>query len=199
MRSQAQPTLGLALDGDGDRLGLVLENGTHLSGDDLLALLAKPVLEKNPGTHVVYDIKSSSRLTRMIRSYNGFGHFTACGHTSIQDAMQKHNALIGGEVSGHLFFQDRYFGFDDGIYAALRVLELAQISTTPLQERFAHLPIAYASPEKRITCKNKQAIVARAHKRAQTIPDAHIITTDGFRIELPHGWILIRAAYLSRH
>lgn len=189
------PTIGFALDGDGDRLAVILEDGTHLSGDDILALLVGPVLKKNPGTHVVYDIKSSSRLTRVISSLQGHGHFIPCGHTYIQDAMEKHDALIGGEVSGHLFFRDRYFGFDDGIYALLRVLELRHEANIELTELFKQLPSVYAVPEVRIACTNKDAVVQHALTIATQLQQPVTVnTTDGVRIEFAQGWILVRAA-----
>ena len=139
VKTAQTPTIGIALDGDADRVTLILEDGTHLSGDDLLALLARPVLQKYPGTHIVYDIKSSSRLTKTVQNACGIGHFSPCGHPYIQNGMKTQDALLGGEVSGHLFFKDRYFGFDDGIYGMLRILGLAVNARTSLTKLFAEL------------------------------------------------------------
>lgn len=190
-----QPTIGLALDGDGDRLVLILEDGTHCAGDEILALLATPVLKKHPGTHVVYESKSSRRLTRHITNLGGVGHLVPCGHTYIHEGMAKHNALLGGEVSGHLFFADRYHGFDDGIYALLRVLEL-RLDHGVLREQHAQLPTAYASDELRIPCveEKKEKIIAAVKAQWRNMPGAQLSEEDGVRVELSDGWFLVRAS-----
>lgn len=195
IRTAPQPTLGLALDGDGDRLVVILEDGTHCAGDELLALLATPVLTENPGAHVVYESKSSRRLTQHITNLGGVGHLVPCGHTHIHEGMEKHGALLGGEVSGHLFFADRYHGFDDGIYALLRVLELRQ-QHGPLIAQYAQLPIAFASAELRIPCveEKKESIIAAVKAKWQNKPQAHLTTEDGVRVTLPDGWFLVRAS-----
>jgi len=197
IRETPQPTIGFALDGDGDRVSVITEDGTLLPGDELLALLATPLVQQNPGAPVVYDIKSSSRLINHITSLGGTGYFSACGHTAVQEAMEYHQAIIGGETSGHLFFRDRYLGFDDGIYALLRVLELRTQTNKPLTGLLKALPKAYASPELRIPCpeEKKQAIIDAVRTMFMKYIDARLITIDGARIELPHGWGLVRAAH----
>ncbi|MGD1997598.1 MAG: phosphomannomutase/phosphoglucomutase [Candidatus Dependentiae bacterium] len=194
--SAKQPTFGLALDGDGDRLVLVLEDGTHCAGDELLALLATPVLEKNPGAHVVYESKSSRRLIDHVTNLGGVGHLVPCGHTYIHDAMSTHQALLGGEVSGHLFFADRYHGYDDGIYALLRVLELRQ-QQGALVAQYAQLPTAYASKELRIPCmeESKKTIIDSLKREWQALPAVRLDEQDGIRAEFTDGWVLVRPSH----
>lgn len=196
VRAATVPTIGLALDGDGDRIMLVLEDGTVLSGDDILALLCAPILAQNPGTSVVYDVKTSSRLIKTVEKFGSNGYFSACGHPYIQKSMLTHNALLGGEVSGHLFFKDSYFGFDDGIYALLRILELREKTGTPLHSLFTQLPQTFASAEQRIFCDEnlKEAFVTEVIVKTAAWADSTVDTTDGVRITFPHGWILIRAS-----
>ena len=195
IKEAATPTIGLGLDGDSDRLALVLEDGTHCAGDELLALLATPVLQQNPGTHVVYESKSSRRLTQHVSNLGGVGHLVPCGHTYIHEAMEKYNAALGGEVSGHLFFADRYHGFDDGIYALLRVLEF-RLQHGLLVDQYAKLPIAFASEELRVPCpeEKKEGIIAAVKAHWQNDTTARLIEKDGIRVELPEGWLLVRAS-----
>jgi phosphomannomutase/phosphoglucomutase len=176
-------------------LGVVDGNGRVVWGDELLILFARDVLATTPGATVVSEVKCSQRLYDDIAARGGRAVMWKAGHSPIKAKMQETGALLAGEMSGHLFFADRYFGFDDAIYAAGRLLELLGRTGKRIDELLADLPPAYATPEIRIDCPDstKFAVIdaARAHFRAA---DADVVDIDGVRVRLPHGWGLIRAS-----
>jgi phosphomannomutase/phosphoglucomutase len=187
--------VGLAFDGDADRLGVVDRTGRVVWGDELLILFARDVLSRAPGATVVSEVKCSQRLYDDITRRGGRAIMWKAGHSPIKAKMQETGALLAGEMSGHLFFADRYLGFDDAIYAACRLLELLGGTGKGLDELLADLPPAYATPEIRIDCPDriKFAVVdaAREHFRRR-YPD--VVDVDGVRVRLAHGWGLIRAS-----
>jgi len=186
--------VGLAFDGDADRLGVVDRSGRIVWGDELLILFARDVLRSQPGAVVVSEVKCSQRLYDDIAAHGGRAIMWRAGHSPIKAKMQETGALLAGEMSGHMFFADRYFGFDDAIYAACRLLELLGRTGQRIDELLADLPPAFATPEIRVDCPDavKFAVVDAAlrHFRARY----EVIDVDGARVRLPHGWGLIRAS-----
>ncbi len=187
--------VGMAYDGDGDRLGAVDENGKIIYGDKLLLLFARKVLEKNPGAAIIGEVKCSKVLYDDIAAHGGRPIMWKTGHSLIKQKMKEENALLAGEMSGHLFFADRYFGFDDGIYASLRLAEIISSGDMPLSKYFDDVPVTYSTPEIRNECPEhaKFEIVERV-KRWFRENNFHINDVDGVRVEFEDGWGLIRAS-----
>jgi phosphomannomutase/phosphoglucomutase len=187
--------VGLAFDGDADRLGVVDRAGRVVWGDELLILFARDLLAARPGATIVSEVKCSQRLYDDVAARGGRAVMWKAGHSPIKAKMRETGALLAGEMSGHLFFADRYFGFDDAIYAACRLLEIVARHGQPIDALLADLPPAHATPEIRVDCPDalKFAVVeaAREHFRAR-YPD--VVDIDGVRVRLPHGWGLIRAS-----
>jgi phosphomannomutase/phosphoglucomutase len=186
--------IGLAFDGDADRLGVVDRDGRVVWGDELLIVFARDVLRARPGAVVVSEVKCSQRLYDDIAARGGQAIMWRAGHSPIKAKMQETGAVLAGEMSGHLFFADQYFGFDDAIYAACRLLELLGRSGRRIDQLLADLPPAFATPEIRVDCpdavKFKVVEAALRHFRARY----QVIDVDGVRVRLPHGWGLIRAS-----
>ncbi|MDA1000535.1 MAG: phosphomannomutase/phosphoglucomutase [bacterium] len=186
--------LGVAFDGDADRIGAVDPTGRIVWGDELMILFAGPILTRKPGAAIVFDVKCSSRLQIAIQEMGGRPIMSATGHSLIRERLVREKASLAGELSGHIFFEDDYYGFDDGIYAAVRLLHLLSESGKTLAELMADLPPAIATPEIRIECaeEEKFAIVEAlsAHFRALY----ETVEIDGVRITFPKGWGLVRAS-----
>ena len=196
LTAATKSTLGIAFDGDADRMSARTETGELVSGDTMLAILTKQVLQDFPNAHVVFDIKSSNSLAQTILKYGGIPIMSPTGHSNIKVSMAEHNALLGGELSGHFFFADRSFGYDDGIYAALRLIEHLWLSKQTLTESSNEIPKSICTPELRIPCpeRNKAAIIEAVTSFFETTKDAKIITMDGIRIEKNYGWGMLRAS-----
>lgn len=197
--------LGVAFDGDADRLGVVDERGEILWGDRLLALLAGPVLAAKPGAPVIAEAKCSQVLYDEIARLGGRPVMWKTGHSLIKARMKELDAPLAGEMSGHLFFADRYYGYDDGIYAACRVVELLVRDGRPLSALASRLPPTNVTPEIRVDCpdERKFGVVARirtffqdAAKRAERfpIPILEVVDVDGVRVRTAWGWGLVRAS-----
>lgn len=192
--------LGIAFDGDGDRMGSVTSNGQWVSGDRLVGLFAESIVKNNPGAAIVYDITCSSLVADMVNSAGGHAYRSRSGHSFIKQAMKQHKALFGGELSSHFFFNDRYFGFDDGLYAALRLLELIIQSDKNLVELISTVPRKIGSPQVRLVCALGQGpeIVLHAYKFfTQKYSGSSVVkidTLDGVRVETEHGWMLVRSS-----
>jgi len=186
--------LGVGLDGDGDRLGVVDEKGNLLFGDRLLALFAREVLAGHPGATVIGEVKCSHLLYKDIAAHGGVPVMGAAGHSLMKDAMRRTGALLAGEMSGHLFFADRYYGFDDATYAALRLAGIVSRSPVPVSAMLGGWPETVSTPELRVDCPDavKFAVVERAvaHFREGCEMDL----TDGVRLVFPDGWALLRAS-----
>lgn len=189
--------LGIGFDGDGDRMGVVTSRGRLISGDVVIALFAQALLHDYPGARIVYDIKSSSVVSNSIHDAGGFAYMAPSGHAIIRDYMDRYKAIFGGELSGHFFFADRYFGYDDGIYAALRLLELVQRSSATLDELIDRLPTMYATREWRIPyaeCE-KFNLLERIKGAVDAYPGMRSINLlDGIRVATSDGWWLMRAS-----
>lgn len=188
------PILGIGLDGDCDRMVPMTQDGQLVPGDQLLALFAQQLLQTHPKSSIVFDIKSSGGLHELISQWHGNAIMSPSGHSIIKDMMHTHNALLGGELSCHFFFKDRYFGYDDGIYALLRLCEIIHQSQQSLSQLLSLFPHKYSSTELRLCCpdEKKQEIIAKLKTIFATIPQAKLLTLDGIRLTLPSGWGLIR-------
>ena len=188
--------LGVAFDGDGDRIGVVDPQGRILWGDQMLMLLAEDVLSARPGAMVLADVKSSQALFDHITALGGVPVMCRTGHSLVKTRMAETGAPLAGEMSGHIFFADRYYGFDDALYAALRFISL--VSRWPdvgLAERYDSLPRFCNTPELRIPCADdrKFAVVAEVRARLAAV-DARICDVDGIRVTTEDGWWLLRAS-----
>lgn len=188
--------IGLAFDGDADRLGVVTDTGEIIWPDRVLMPLAEEVLAQNSGAGVVYDIKCSWHLTRLIEQRGGQAIPWKTGHSLIKAKMRETGALLGGEMAGHFVHADTWFGFDDAFYAAARLLRLATRHTRSSAEFFAAYPTGLNTPELRLDMAEGEpfAFMARLGEQADFGPEARLITLDGLRVEFPHGWGLVRAS-----
>lgn len=187
--------LGVAFDGDGDRLTVVTASGQIIWADRLLMLFAHDILARNPGADVVFDVKSSRQLNSVISSSGGRPIMWKTGHAPMRAKVLETGALVGGEFSGHIFIKDRWYGFDDGMYAAARLLEIMSLRGESLDAIFAEFPPLRITPEIRIpvTEESKFRIVERLVEEGD-FGDAKKITLDGLRVEYPYGWGLVRAS-----
>jgi phosphomannomutase / phosphoglucomutase len=194
---QTGADLGLAFDGDGDRLGVVTQSGEVIFPDRLLMLFARDVLSRQPGATVIYDVKCTSHLKGQILDAGGSPMMWRTGHSLIKAKMRETGAELAGEMSGHFFFKERWYGFDDGIYAAARLMEILagdQQSRTP-EEIFATLPKSVSTPELKIDLAEGENYPFMDKLRQQaTFEDASLITIDGLRADWSDGWGLVRAS-----
>ena len=186
--------VGLAFDGDSDRLGAVDEQGTILYGDQLMIIYGREILSRKPGATIIGEVKSSQNMYDDLRLNGGNAIMWKTGHSLIKAKMQETNAELAGEMSGHMFFADRYYGFDDALYAACRLLEIVANSGAPLSSQLSELPSTFATPEIRVDCPDatKFAIVSRVREVFQR--DYDVIAIDGARINFGRGWGLVRAS-----
>lgn len=187
--------LGIAFDGDGDRIGLIDGQGRVLWGDQILALLSRPVLEALPGATIIADVKASQVLFDEVARLGGTPMMWATGHSLIKKQMKVTGAPLAGEMSGHIFFADRYFGFDDALYAAIRVLETVAWAGKSLAVLRDELPTRVNTPELRFPCADtrKFAVVTEVKERLAA-SGANVSTVDGVRVNTADGWWLLRAS-----
>jgi phosphomannomutase/phosphoglucomutase len=195
MVKQNQADIGLAFDGDGDRLGVVTTEGGIIWPDRILMLFAADILDRNPGGQIIFDVKCSRHLDAIIREHGGKPLMWKTGHSFIKAKIRETGALLAGEMSGHIFFKERWFGFDDGLYAAARLLEVLGKDPRPAGEVFASLPDSLNTPELNITMQEGEPqrfierLLASAH-----FDDARVSTIDGLRADFEDGWGLVRAS-----
>ena len=187
--------VGIAFDGDGDRVGVVTSSGEILSADRLLMLLAQDVVSRNPGADVIFDVKCSRNLNNIISSYGGRPIMWKSGHSFMKEKMAETGALLGGEFSGHIFFNERWFGFDDGMYAAARLIEILSTTDPNLDAQLALLPNSISTPELRIEVgeRVKFELIEQLAAKAR-FGDGKLTTLDGIRVDFPDGWGLVRAS-----
>jgi phosphomannomutase/phosphoglucomutase len=191
----ARADIGLAFDGDGDRLVAVTGSGKIVWPDHLMMIFARDILTKSPGAEVVFDVKSSRHLRELIAGYGGRPVMWKTGHAHTRNKVKETGAPLGGEFSGHIFFNDRWYGFDDGLYAAARLLEILSLREQSLDEILDSLPKAVSTPEIKIAVpdSDKHRLVERLVAQCD-FGDARLITIDGLRVEYPWGWGLVRAS-----
>ncbi|MDH1380795.1 phosphomannomutase/phosphoglucomutase [Comamonas aquatica] len=189
--------LGLAFDGDGDRLGIVTKDGQTIYPDRQMMLFAKDVLSRVPGGTILFDVKCTQRLAPAIREAGGVPEMYKTGHSLVKARMKEVDSPLGGEMSGHIFFKERWFGFDDGTYAGCRLLEILSREADPSAVLNA-LPTSFSTPELNVACAEGEphALTAELQALAPTVltAPAQISTIDGLRVDWPDGFGLIRAS-----
>ncbi len=188
--------LGLAFDGDGDRVGVVTNEGEMIYPDRLLMLFARDVISRNPGADVIFDVKCTRGLIGLIEQFGGKPMMWKTGHSLIKARMKETGALLAGEMSGHIFFKERWYGFDDGIYSAVRLLEILGNETRTAAEVFTDFPVALSTPEIniKVTDESKFTLIEALQRDAVWGEDASLFTLDGVRVDYPYGWGLVRAS-----
>ena len=186
--------LGIAFDGDADRIGAVDDRGAIIYGDQLMIIYAREILKRKPGATFIGEVKCSQTLYDEIRRHGGNPIMWRTGHSLIKAKMKETHAELAGEMSGHMFFADRYYGFDDALYAACRLLEIVAQSAEPLSAQLAGLPATVATPEIRVDCADdrKFEVVRRVKEKFKKTHE--IVDVDGVRILFPQGWGLVRAS-----
>ncbi len=191
---EVEADIGVAFDGDADRMGAVDENGEMIQADRILALLAQDMLKRHPNATVVGDVLCSQVLFDAIEDAGGRALMAASGHSVVKDKMREENALLGGEMSGHIFLGEDYFSFDDGYFAAGRVMQLLASSDKPLSQWNAELPSLYSTPEYRPHCpdEDKQTVISGIAE--QLVDKGQVVDVDGLRIQFDNGWGLLRAS-----
>lgn len=190
--------LGIGLDGDGDRIGVIDEQGRIIFGDKLLAIYAREVLRAHPQATIIGEVKCSHLLFTDIAKHGGQPLMWKTGHSLIKAKMKEIGALLAGEMSGHMFFADRYYGFDDALYAAQRLVEIIDHDPThPLSTYLQDWPKTYNTPEIRMECPEKikfQVVEQAKNHFRDNFPNLDIVTVDGIRINFNDGWGLLRAS-----
>ena len=192
--------IGLAFDGDGDRLGVVTPKGKIINPDRQLMLYAREMLKDNPGAKVIYDVKCSKSLASFIKKSGGQPEMFKTGHALIKRRLQETNAALAGEMSGHMFFNDRWYGFDDGLYTGARLLEILSNTNKTADELFEEIPDSLSTPEINIRIEeaNKKPLIDYLKSTVEKkFPEANIITIDGVRVEFEDGWGLVRPSNTS--
>ena len=192
--AECKADLGIAWDGDADRVGAVDENGSILWGDQLMILFSRDVLAERPGAAIVSEVKCSQTLYDDIEKHGGRAIMWKAGHSLIKSKMKEEHALLAGEMSGHIFFRHRYFGFDDGIYSAARLLELVARDGRPLSKMLDGIPRTYASPEIRFDFPEEKKFRAVEMAKERLRKQGKTIEVDGVRVILDGGWGLVRAS-----
>jgi len=186
--------LGIAFDGDGDRVGLISGKGEIVFPDKIMMLFAKDILVKNKGGEIIFDVKCSNALADIITQNGGKPTMSPTGHFHIKNALRKTNALLAGEMSGHIFFNDTWYGFDDGHYAGVRILDLIARSNLSIDELVSQLPSSYSTPELNINVNDEDKFLIIQRFAQECSLDGNKVTIDGLRIEFENGWGLLRAS-----
>ncbi len=195
---EVKADLGVAFDGDGDRLVVVTPKGRIIWPDQLLMLFAKDILSRNPGADVVFDVKSTRHLASSIANFGGRPIIWKTGHAPMKNKMLETGALVGGEYSGHIFIKERWFGFDDGMYAAARLIEIISLQSEPIDNVFDEFPCSPATPEIRVPVEESRKFdLIHDLVEKGSFEGARVIDIDGIRVEYPFGWGLIRASNTS--
>jgi phosphomannomutase/phosphoglucomutase len=186
--------LGIGFDGDADRIGVVDEKGQIIYGDMLVVVFAREILKEHPGATVIGDVKCSHKMYDDISDHGGRPIMWKTGHSLIKNKLREEKAALAGEMSGHLFFADRYFGYDDAIYAACRFLEIVSERKEPLSQYLKDLPRTYNTPEIRVPCPEEVKFKLVNKVRDKLRKNYDVIDVDGVRVVFPDGWGLLRAS-----
>ena len=186
--------LGIALDGDADRIGVIDAKGRTLWGDQLLQIYAAEIIQAKPGAKIIGEVKCSQKLFDRIRELGGVPIMWKVGHSLLKAKMKEEQAVLAGEMSGHLFFADRYYGYDDAVYSGARLLEILSHSTKSLVEMVDALPKTYATPEIRFECPDDRKFQVVRDLTEHFRKEYQVIDIDGARIIFPDGWGLVRAS-----
>ncbi|MBN2397668.1 MAG: phosphomannomutase/phosphoglucomutase [Deltaproteobacteria bacterium] len=194
MVREKKANLGIAFDGDADRIGVITDEGRIVRGDELLLLFSRSILKENPGAAIIGEVKCSQTLYDDIARRGGRGIMWKAGHSLIKGKMKEENALLAGEMSGHIFFADRYFGYDDAIYASVRLLEILSLTGKKLGELLADVPHTFNTPEIRIECPDDMKFQVVEKVKERFASDYDVIDIDGVRVQFDNGWGLVRAS-----
>jgi len=185
--------LGLAFDGDGDRVGLVTDKGQVIYPDKILMIFSKQILNKRKGS-IIFDVKCSNTLHKLIKDLGGTPIMSPTGHFHIKNGIKEHNPLLAGEMSGHIFFNDKWYGFDDGHYSGARIIELISDSKKSISSLNEELPSLFSTPELNITVTDETKFKIIEDFSAKCNLKGEKITIDGLRINFDNGWGLLRAS-----
>jgi phosphomannomutase/phosphoglucomutase len=191
---ESDADLGIAFDGDGDRIGVIDENGRIIWGDELMVLLAREILKEKPNSTIIAEVKCSQKLFDDIAKNGGTPLMWKAGHSLIKAKMKETGAALAGEMSGHIFFADRFYGFDDATYAGARVLEILSKTDKTLSELLSDLPESCSTPELRVDCDDEKKFEIVRQIAEEFSRTNEVITTDGARILFENGWGLVRAS-----
>lgn len=187
--------LGIAFDGDGDRLGVVSNLGEIIYPDQLMMIFSRAVLKNSKRKEIVFDVKCTNLLAEIITEAGGIPIMSPTGHFHIKNTLKKTNAPLAGEMSGHIFFNDQWYGFDDGHYSAFRLIEVIKDSTSSLSTMFDQLPKAYSTPEVNINVdEQKKFKIVKDFVSQSNFGEGEKITIDGLRVNFNDGWGLLRAS-----
>ena len=192
--SEHQADLAIAFDGDADRIGVVDEQGRIIWGDQLMLIFARQILKESPGATFIGEVKCSQNLFDDIKQHGGNPIMWKVGHSLIKAKMKESHAAMAGEMSGHLFFADRYFGYDDGIYAGARLIEILSNINGPVSSLLAGVPKMYNTPEIRVDCPDDKKFEVVRILTEEFKKSHKVIDIDGARILFDHGWGLVRAS-----
>ena len=186
--------VGIAYDGDADRIGVITDEGKIVRGDELLLLFSRSILKENPGAAIIGEVKCSQTLYDDIAQKGGRGIMWKAGHSLIKGKMKEEHALMAGEMSGHIFFADRYFGYDDAIYASLRLLEILSKTGQKISELLSDIPRTFNTPEIRVPCSDDIKFQVVEKVKARFAAEYDVIDIDGVRVQFKDGWGLVRAS-----
>tara|TARA_B100001175_G_scaffold316391_1_gene330213 strand:+ start:3101 stop:4471 length:1371 start_codon:yes stop_codon:yes gene_type:complete len=185
--------LGLAFDGDGDRVGLITDQGEIIFPDKIMMMLSKDILKSNKGS-IIFDVKCSNALPEIISQLGGTAIMSPTGHFHIKNAIKKHSPLLAGEMSGHIFFNDKWYGFDDGHYSGARIIELISKENKTISEINSELPVLFSTPELNINVTDETKFQIIKDFTSKCTLNGEKITIDGLRINFENGWGLLRAS-----
>ncbi|MFH1588075.1 MAG: phosphomannomutase/phosphoglucomutase [Candidatus Diapherotrites archaeon] len=186
--------LGIGFDGDMDRIGVVDSKGRMVFGDQLLALYARDLLSRKPKEKIIFEVKCSQALIEDIEKHGGIPLMHKTGHSLIKKKMDEENSLLAGEMSGHMFFRENWFGFDDGLYAACKLIEIISCSKNSFDELIDSIPKFVSSPEIRVNCPDEKKFRLVESIKQEFLKTHKCITVDGVRVLFPEGWGLLRAS-----
>ena len=189
--------IGIGFDGDADRIGVVDEKGRFILGDEIMMIVARDILESSPGSKIIGDVKCSDRLYDDLKKRGGDPIMWKTGHSLIKNKIKQEKAPFGGELSGHIFFSDRNYGYDDAPYAGLRLIEILGRTGKTIDELLDGIPKSYSTPEIRLdtTEENKVTLVNKLREHFENDPNDYTLNTiDGVRVSFPNGWALVRSS-----
>ncbi len=191
---QQKADVGIAYDGDADRIGIVDNAGNILWGDQLMILYSREILSRKPDSTIIFEVKCSKTLGEDIKKHGGRPIMWRTGHSLIKKKMKDEKAELAGEMSGHMFFADNYFGYDDAVYASCRVLQILADSDKPLSAMLSDVPKTYSTPEIRVECADSEKFRIISEVKAYFKSKYEVIEVDGARVVFPDGWGLVRAS-----
>jgi phosphomannomutase/phosphoglucomutase len=187
--------LGIAFDGDGDRVGFVDEKGVAVKSDKVIMIFAQDIIGRNGASKILFDVATSKAVPEYVITLGGSPVMTRVGHSYVMEALHNERGKMAGELSGHYYFADDYYGFDDGIYAAMRMIAILSRSGSTMSQTIQQLPSYVSTPEERVSCSDQRKfkVVEKVRERLQTA-GYKVVTIDGVRLELDEGWALVRAS-----